>query len=83
VHSFSVAHAKTHLSEILDRVAEGEEILLTRRGKPIARLLPAHPAAPSHILGAGIHDPNIDSSVLSRDNWWKSLPDDETQAWYE
>lgn len=80
--SYNVAQAKTHLSEILARVAEGEEILLTRRGKPVARLVPAHVAAPN-ILGAGIHDPNIDSAVLSRDNWWKALPEDETQAWYE
>lgn len=33
--------AKTKLSELLDRVARGEEILITRRGKPAARLVPA------------------------------------------
>jgi len=82
VQSYNVAQAKTHLSEILERVGEGEEILLTRRGKPIARLVPARLAAPN-ILGAGIHDPNIDAAVLGRDNWWKPLSDDETQAWYE
>jgi len=82
VPSYNIAHAKTHLSEILERVAEGEEIVLTRRGKPIARLVPVRPATP-HILGAGIHDPNIDAGILSRDNWWKSLSEDETQAWYE
>ena len=82
VDAFNVAQAKSHLSEILERVAEGEEILLTRRGKPVARLVPARLTA-SHILGAGIHDPNIDSGILSRDDWWKALPEDETQAWYE
>ena len=31
--------AKTHLSELVGRVAEGgEEIVITRRGKPVARL---------------------------------------------
>jgi len=33
--------AKTHLSEILTKVNEGNEYLITRRGIPIARLIPA------------------------------------------
>ena len=32
--------AKTHLSSLLERVAQGEEIVITKRGKPIARLVP-------------------------------------------
>jgi prevent-host-death family protein len=32
--------AKTHLSDLLDRVEAGEEIVITRRGKPVARLVP-------------------------------------------
>lgn len=30
--------AKTHFSELLERVRHGEEFIVTRRGKPIARL---------------------------------------------
>jgi len=33
--------AKTHLSALLDRVANGEEILITKHGKPVARLVSA------------------------------------------
>lgn len=33
--------AKTHLSSLLERVKRGEEILITRHGKAIARLVPA------------------------------------------
>ena len=33
--------AKTHLSALLERVGGGEEVLITRHGKPIARLVPA------------------------------------------
>jgi prevent-host-death family protein len=33
--------AKTHLPALLDRVERGEEIIITRRGRPIARLVPA------------------------------------------
>jgi prevent-host-death family protein len=31
--------AKTHLSALLDRVAAGEEVTITKHGKPIARLV--------------------------------------------
>lgn len=31
--------AKTHLSRLLDDVASGEEIVITRRGEPAARLV--------------------------------------------
>ena len=34
----SVAEAKAKLSEILTRVEQGEEIVITRRGKPVATL---------------------------------------------
>lgn len=33
--------AKTHLSELLDRVAQGETLVITRRGRAVARLGPA------------------------------------------
>jgi prevent-host-death family protein len=32
--------AKTHLNELLQRVAKGETIRITRRGVPVARLVP-------------------------------------------
>jgi prevent-host-death family protein len=33
--------AKTHLSALLEAVEAGEEIVITRRGRPVARLVPA------------------------------------------
>lgn len=38
-----VHEAKTTLSRLLRRVAGGEEVLITRGGRPIARLVPAQP----------------------------------------
>ena len=32
--------AKTHLPELLDRVSKGESITITKRGKPVAILVP-------------------------------------------
>jgi prevent-host-death family protein len=33
--------AKTHLPQLLQRVAQGEEFTITKHGKPVARLVPA------------------------------------------
>jgi prevent-host-death family protein len=33
--------AKTHLSALLDKVAAGEEVVITKHGKPVARLVGA------------------------------------------
>jgi len=35
-----IHEAKTHLSKLIRRVAAGEEIIIARAGKPVARLLP-------------------------------------------
>lgn len=32
--------AKTHLSKLLDRVVRGENLIITRHGKPVAKLVP-------------------------------------------
>ena len=36
--AINLADAKTHLSELVDRVEAGDSIDITRRGKPVARL---------------------------------------------
>jgi len=36
--------AKTHLTRLLDRVAAGEQITITRHGTPVARLVEVKPA---------------------------------------
>ena len=43
--SVNVYEAKTNLSKLLDRAAAGEEIVIARAGRPVARLVPL--AAPS------------------------------------
>jgi prevent-host-death family protein len=40
MRSVNVHEAKTHLSRLLERVEAGEEILLARNGKAVARLVP-------------------------------------------
>ena len=49
--SYNVYEAKTHLSQLLDRAAAGEEIVIARAGRPVARLVAlagvaSHPRKP-------------------------------------
>lgn len=37
----NLTQAKAHLSELLDKVETGEEIVITRRGKAVAQISPA------------------------------------------
>ena len=43
MHAMSLAKAKAHLSELLNTVESGEEVVITRHGRPVARVLPASP----------------------------------------
>ena len=36
----NIHHAKTHLSRLLEQVSAGDEVIIAKSGKPIARLLP-------------------------------------------
>jgi prevent-host-death family protein len=36
----NIHEAKTHLSKLLERVAVGEEVIIAKAGKPVAKLVP-------------------------------------------
>ncbi|HMR34369.1 MAG TPA: type II toxin-antitoxin system prevent-host-death family antitoxin [Geminicoccaceae bacterium] len=74
--SVGAFEAKTHLSALLERVAGGEEIEITRHGKAIARLVPARQPEP---LAAAQRVERM--KALSRGNRldglsWKELRDE-------
>lgn len=46
-----VYQAKTHLPELLTRVAHGEQVTITRHGRAIARLVPAEPVRQMEVRG--------------------------------
>lgn len=45
-----VADAKAHLSALLTAVEAGEEVAITRRGRIIARLVPAQPQSAADVF---------------------------------
>lgn len=40
MHTVNIHEAKTNLSRLLEKVAAGEEIVIAKAGKPMARLVP-------------------------------------------
>ena len=48
----SVYEAKTHLSRLLKRVAAGDEVIISKSGKPVARLIAISSEQPKIILGS-------------------------------
>jgi len=50
--TLNVHEAKTHLSRLLDRALEGEEIVIARAGKPLVRLVPVEQAPRRRRIGS-------------------------------
>jgi prevent-host-death family protein len=48
----NIHDAKTHLSRLLERVALGEEIVIAKAGRPLAKLVPYREDAAPRKLGA-------------------------------
>lgn len=46
--------AKTHLSALLEEVAAGEDVVITRRGRPVARLVAMAPERREFGADAGV-----------------------------
>jgi len=51
VAEVNIHEAKTHLSRLLARVAAGEEIVIAKAGRPIARLVPIANTERARVLG--------------------------------
>jgi prevent-host-death family protein len=63
--AISLAEAKAHLSELVDRVEGGQSIAITRRGKPVAQLTTV--AAPRK---------HVDLALLQRFSATLPVPDE-------
>jgi prevent-host-death family protein len=80
MRSAAISKLKASLSEFLDRVKAGEEIIVTERGKPIARIVPVtgdRTAVPAHIASlerAGLA--RVGSGKLPKDFWEWPRPED-------
>jgi len=66
----NVHEAKTHLSKILDRVSAGEEIIIAKAGKPVARLVPLKAKKKPRVAGT------YAGRIQVADDFDAPLPDD-------
>ncbi len=48
----NIHEAKTHLSRLVERAAQGEEIIIAKAGKPMAKLVPYRPSKEPRQPGA-------------------------------
>ena len=79
--SYNVHDAKTHFSKLLDDVLQGQEVLITRNGLPVAELVPARKRA--FPLGLGRNDSHINREFLLADEWWRPISEEELAAFLE
>ena len=49
--TFNIHEAKTHFSKLLERVLKGEEVIIAKAGKPVARILPVVPSVTARTPG--------------------------------
>jgi len=71
--------AKTKLGSLLDRVEGGEEIVITRRGKAVARLVPNTPPPNTGQAHAALARIRARAAALNQPfDWqeWKALRDE-------
>ena len=71
----NVHEAKTQLSRLLARVAGGEEIVIARAGKPVARLLPVQGKSSRRTPGS------LRGRIALSERFDDPLPDNELTAW--
>jgi prevent-host-death family protein len=68
----NVHQAKRRLSRLLEQVAAGEEVVIAKTGKPVARIVPISPREPRR--------PGLAKGRLT-DAFFEPLPEDELAAW--
>jgi prevent-host-death family protein len=62
---YNVHEAKTHLSRLLERVAAGEEIIIAKSGRPVAKLVrvAVEPRRPGRLKGRVRVGPDFDDPL--------------------
>ena len=70
----NVHQAKTQLSRLLVQVENGEEVIIARNGKPVARLV--------GVQKRGKRQPDIfKGKIVIPDSFFDPLPEEELKAW--
>ena len=74
VPTVNVHQAKTQLSRLLAQVEAGEEVLIARRGEPVARLVACKPRSK--------RQPDVlKGKIVVPDDFLEPLPEEELKGW--
>lgn len=76
MRTVNVHEAKTHLSRLLEAVEAGEEVLIARAGKPVARLAPLQTSTAGRRLGG------LAARFAVPPDWDAPLPDGVLDAFH-
>ena len=71
----NVHQAKTQLSRLLAQVEAGEDVVIARRGEPVARLVGCKPQ------GKRRRPDILKGKVVVLDSFFDPLPEEEIKAW--
>lgn len=72
----TIHQAKTNLSKLIKKAAEGEEVIIARGSEPVAQLVALKPAK------KGPRQPGaLKGKLVVGPEFFEPLPDDELEAW--
>jgi prevent-host-death family protein len=73
----NIHEAKTHLSRLLSKVSQGEEVVIARAGRPIARLLPISNTGTKRLPARKEARSRLQPTLMRRSIRRRSSPSDE------
>ncbi len=76
IASVNIHAAKTNLSRLVDRAAAGEEIVIAKNGKPVAKLVPYTAEQELRPLG------RMKGEIWMADDFDDEMPDDWLRLFY-
>ena len=71
----TVHQAKTNLSKLLQKAASGEQVIIARGAKPVARLVPLGEVKGKRVPGA------LKGKLVVGPEFFEPLPPDESSNW--
>ena len=71
----TIHKAKTQLSKLIEQAEMGEEVIIARGKKPLARLVPYAPEQPKRRFGS------MKGRATIGPEFWEPLPEEELKLW--
>ena len=70
----NIHNAKTNLSRLIEKAAKGDEVVISRAGEPVAKLVPIKPVTPRRRKGL------LKNKIRIRPSFYQPLPEEVIAA---